>query len=161
MIIRSLFALGVVNELVAKHGKLSSQLIPLSKEDQFGGLDGVHLFSEVRHRPLENILLAFHLLLCGFQFFYQSHCRSPFSNKICPSLRECLFLPIGQFQFLVEGSSPIVVIPLSKDILLVQCGMHEVSVHGGEERVDDLLEVVVQPRLSLPGVRAHAVLDEV
>ena len=64
MIIRSL--LGGVGELVTEHGKLFSQLVVFSAEDHFGRLDGVHLFSEVRHGSLEDILLALHLLFCGF-----------------------------------------------------------------------------------------------
>ena len=44
---------------------------------------------------------------------------------------------------------------------MIGCRMHEVSVHCWEERVDDLFEIVVESSLSLAGIGADAILDEI
>jgi hypothetical protein len=79
------------------------------------------------------------------------------------AIRKTLPLSRRQLQLLIEEKCPRIVpiLILSEDIAAMQGRMHEIPMHGGKERIDNLLEVVVQSSLSLPSIGADAVLDQI
>lgn len=154
-------------KFITEDRELPPQFVPLSEQDQLRRLDGIHIFSKLRHFSLEKLLLTFQLFFRVLQLGYQPYRFPSLFREETLHFMEPIDLFLGQLHFLIKISSPL---PrrirsqcprrhfLIKDIPLMHCRMHEVAMHGRKQRIDNLLKVIFQLSLPLLAIRTDSIL---
>ena len=145
-----------------------SQFILLSKYNHKRRLHWVQIQSKFAYSPFKNLLLPLHLISKNSQFSYALNRLLPFAFEGLVKSLQLFQLLLIKLQICIELMRPLLMIPLQKMRSGLFCKevnfpvgtVHEIAMHGREERVGDLFEAVVEFGLPLRAIGSDSALNK-